>query len=158
VTAQITWYDVLGVVPGASGVTVRRAHDERLLQLRHDLLAGAPAPVVSAAARAAEAVEAAWLVLGDRERRGRYDAQLGPRRVRGRRVIVPDVRGLFYQPCRAVVVTAGLRPAVVRLTEDPLPVEGLVVGQSPGPGETVRYQSTLTVQVWHPPRNQPLHR
>ena len=29
---------------------------------------------------------------------------------------------------------AGLRLAVVRLTADPLPVEGLVVGQSPEPG------------------------
>ena len=33
-TQGITWYDVLGVTPGASGVTVRRAHDERVRQLR----------------------------------------------------------------------------------------------------------------------------
>jgi hypothetical protein len=169
VNEPITWYDVLGVSGGASAVTLRRAHDERRLQLRSYFLppsampssgrpgpqlAGAPPVVVSAAARATEAVEAAWLVLGDTEQRNRYDAQLGRLGPRGRRLTVPDVRGLFYRPCQEVVVMAGLRPAVIRLTQDPLPVEGLVVGQSPDPGATVRYQSTLTVQVWHPSRSR----
>ena len=162
---------------GASAVTLRRAHDERLLQLRSYFtpaptaptqladapsptrLVDAPCPVASATARAAAAVEAAWRVLGDPEQRSRYDALLGlrppipPHRGR-RRLIVPEVRGLFYRPSAAVAATAGLRLTVVRLTSDPLPVEGLVVGQSPDPGETVRHRSTLTVQVWHPARDR----
>jgi hypothetical protein len=154
VNEPITWYDVLGVSGGASAVTLRRAHDERRLQLRSYFLPPSAMVVVSAAARATEAVEAAWLVLGDTEQRNRYDAQLGRLGPRGRRLTVPDVRGLFYRPCQEVVVMAGLRPAVIRLTQDPLPVEGLVVGQSPDPGATVRYQSTLTVQVWHPSRSR----
>jgi hypothetical protein len=179
VSEPVTWYDVLGVTSGASAVTLRRAHDERLLQLRSYFTAPVPAPshaapshaapshaapadraappspVISVASRAAAAVEQAWLVLGDPERRKRYDATLGPRLPipARRRVIVPDVRGLFYRPSQAVAATAGLRLAVIRLTTDPLPVEGLVIGQSPDPGETARYRSTLTVQVWHPARN-----
>jgi curved DNA-binding protein CbpA len=164
VPEPVSWYDVLGVSRGASAVTLRRAHDERLLQLHSYLPSAAhttPAEredassrVASAASRAAAAVEEAWQVLGDPERRKRYDARFGlcpPVPPRGR-LIVPDVRGLFYRPSQAVAALAGLRLAVVRLTSNPLPVEGLVVGQSPDPGATVRHRSTLTVQVWHPER------
>lgn len=69
-----------------------------------------------------------------------------------RRLIVPDVRGLFYRPCQAVVSRTGLRLEVVRLTPDPMPVEGLVVDQSPRAGSSARHRSTLTVRLWHPPR------
>jgi beta-lactam-binding protein with PASTA domain len=95
-------------------------------------------------------------VLGDPDQRKRYDALLGlrPPTPPRRRLIVPDVRGLFYRPSQAVTAMAGLRLAVVRLTSNPLPVEGLVVGQSPDPGQTARSGSTLTVQVWHPTRNR----
>ena len=192
----VTWYDVLGVTGGASAVTLRRAHDERLQLLRAYFAASArtasapvpatasvptptvatqtvttqtvttqtvttppadaPSLVIGAASRAAAAVEAAWEVLGDSEQRRRYDAWLGLQlTVRpGRRVTVPDVRGLFYRSSQAVVGMAGLRLTVVRLTADPLPVEGLVVGQSPDPGATVRHRSRLTIQVWHPARNR----
>lgn len=71
-----------------------------------------------------------------------------------RRITVPELRGLFFRACRDVVTTTGLRLAVERLTEDPMPVEGLVVGQSEKPGSHVRRKSTLTVQVWHPPRHK----
>jgi curved DNA-binding protein CbpA len=67
---------------------------------------------------------------------------------------VPDVRGLFYQPCLDVVTMTGLRLAVVRLTRDPAPVEGLVTGQSPDAGAHVRAGATVTVRVWHPPRHR----
>jgi hypothetical protein len=69
-----------------------------------------------------------------------------------RRVAVPDLRGLFFRPGQAVATMAGFRLAVVRLTADPAPVEGLVTGQSPAPGAITRRQSVLTVQVWHPAR------
>src|SRR5262249_22103399 len=62
-----------------------------------------------------------------------------------RRVAVPDVRGLFMGPCLHAVARAGLRIETVRLTEHPLPVEGLAVGQAPAPGTTGRPLSTPTV-------------
>jgi DnaJ domain len=65
-------------------------------------------------------------------------------------VLAPDVAGLFYQACLDVVGRIGLRVEPVRLTPRPRPVDGLVVGQAPGPGERVHRNSTLTVRVWHP--------
>ena len=67
------------------------------------------------------------------------------------RVVVPDVAGLFYQACMEVVGRVGLHIAPIRLTAHPMPVEGLVVGQTPAPGKRVHRDSILTVQVWHPP-------
>jgi PASTA domain len=201
----ITWYDVLGVPAGASGDTLRQAYEDRKQQLRAELLSGAPSPVLSAATRASQSIEAAWLALSDPGRRRLYDEEIGLHPERGlrgsaefggsagsvmpgadpfyllrgrfgtllagaamaltdwlrpgptpppRRRTVPDVRGLFYQPCRDVVTMAGLRLAVVRLTPDPMPVEGLVVSQSPAAGSHVKAGTTLTVRVWHPPRHR----
>jgi len=67
------------------------------------------------------------------------------------RIDVPDVRGLFYSACREVIGRLDLRLATVRLTGRPLPVDGLVVSQSPRPPAKVRRGAELTVQVWHPP-------
>jgi hypothetical protein len=66
------------------------------------------------------------------------------------RVVVPDVRGLFYGACMEVAGRIGLHTAPIRLTSHPMPVDGLVVSQTPGPGERVHRASTLTVQLWHP--------
>jgi len=66
------------------------------------------------------------------------------------RVTMPDVRGLFFQACMHVTGRIGLHVAPIQLTPHPLPVEGLVVGQTPAPGERVHRDSTLTVRVWHP--------
>jgi len=66
------------------------------------------------------------------------------------RMVVPDVRGLFFRSCMEVAGRVGLHVAPIQLTPHPLPVEGLVVGQSPAPGEQLRRDSTLTVQLWHP--------
>jgi len=66
------------------------------------------------------------------------------------RVAVPDVRGLFFQACMHVAGRIGLHVAPIQLTAHPLPVEGLVVGQAPAPGERMHRDSTLTVRVWHP--------
>ena len=77
---------------------------------------------------------------------------LAPHPAPPRRIAVPDVRGLFVGPCRRLVTSLGLRLEIVQLTADPMPVEGLVVGQSPPPGTKARRSGTLTVQVWHPLR------
>jgi curved DNA-binding protein CbpA len=159
VADSITWYDILGVSAGASSDTLHYAYSERVQQLRPELVSGAAASVVSAAGRAREAVEVAWLVLGDPDRRQRYDREIGLHRRRGlrgssgfgegsaqygqdpydlmraadgladheawdayaallswmgparaqrrHRRVVPDLRGLFYRPCQAVVTMAG---------------------------------------------------
>lgn len=75
---------------------------------------------------------------------------LGPHPRQPRRVIVPDVRGLFYGACQLIVGRLGLRIRVIQLTEHPMPVEGLVVSQSALPASKARRASELTVQVWHP--------
>lgn len=194
----ITWYDVLGVLPGASAEQVHRQHDAKARLLRPELVAGAPSPVVAATTRAREILDAAQRVLADPANRARYDEAIGIRRSGGglagragfptepglqigdgfvagiagaellgallaltdvlaphpsppRRVAVPDVRGLFFSACLGVAGKLGLRPTTVRLTEHPMPVDGLVVAQSPGPGVQVRRGSALTVHVWHPP-------
>jgi DnaJ domain len=76
---------------------------------------------------------------------------LAPRPSEPRRVTVPDVRGLFYSVCSPAVSRLGLRVVAVRLTERPMPVDGLIVAQSPGPLAKTRRSGVLTVQVWHPP-------
>src|SRR5262249_47560140 len=68
-----------------------------------------------------------------------------------RHVVVPDLRGLFMRPCLQVTGDLGLHVDMVQLTEHPMPVEGLVVDQSPLPGAEVRRESTLTVEIWPPP-------
>jgi curved DNA-binding protein CbpA len=68
-----------------------------------------------------------------------------------RRIPVPDVRGLFYDVFAGVVGRLDLQITFVQLTEHPMQVEGLVVGQSPGPPVKIHQRGELTVQVWHPP-------
>jgi PASTA domain len=206
---RITWYDILGIEPGASAETVRRACQDRGQQLEDERVAGAPEAVADAVERGWQVLRAAWLVLGDRAERERYDEEIGvarqgaglarrepapsrpgldpadavtvigalgladvldglgaladwlgplpreSRRRRPRQVIAPDVRGLFFGPCHDALARAGVRVRAVRLTEDPMAVEGLVVGQSPAPGENMPLPGTLTVWVWHPPRAHP---
>jgi hypothetical protein len=194
----ITWYDVLGLLPGASAEQVKHQHDAKMGLLRPELIAGAPSPVVTAATRAREILGAAQRVLADPASRARYDEAAGIRRGGGglarrdsfpsepgpqrdagllagnagaellgallalsdwlaphpgppRRVAVPDVRGLFFSVCLDITGKLGLRVTTVRLTAHPVPVDGLVVAQSPRPATRARRGSALTVQVWHPP-------
>jgi hypothetical protein len=191
----ITWYDVLGVLPGATARQVQDQYDAKVRLLRPELIAGAPTPVVAAASRAREILGAAQRVLTDPANRARYDETAGLRRRGGglrppgsfpsrpgverpdigdggvevlgallmladwmtpaprapRRVTVPDVRGLFFSVCLPITGKLGFRVILVRLTEHPRPVDGLVVDQSPRPAAKVRRGSELTVQVWHPP-------
>lgn len=189
---MLTWYDVLGVLPGASPGQVQSAYQERARLLDPRMLDGAPSKVLKAADAARAAVGEAWHILQDAAARRRYDEQIGvPRNGEGldsarstpsggehaapfgryvtagmaeaalgdlmtthpsppRRVIVPDLRGLFTRSCLRVTGDLGLNLEMVRLTEHPMPVEGLVVDQSPLPGTKVRRSGTLTVEIWHP--------
>src|SRR6516165_9754746 len=156
----VTWYDVLDVMPGASTQEIQDKYDAKARVLRPEFIAGAPSAVITAVSRAQQFLDEARRVLGDPVTRARYDAVVGIRRSGGglaphpgppRHVIVPDVRGLFYPVCLQIVGKVGLRINEIQLTEHPMPVEGLVVGQSPRPATKARRASELTVQVWHPP-------
>lgn len=187
------------MLPSATVEQVQYQHDAKARLLRPELVAGAPSPVIAAAARAREILGTARRVLADPANRARYDETAGIHRRSGgglsspesfpsepgaeqpdvdfiggdaglevlggllmlgdwmmphprqpRRVTVPDVRGLFYSVCLGIAGKLGFRLVTVRLTEHPMPVDGLVVGQSPGPAAQARRGSTLTVQVWHP--------
>jgi hypothetical protein len=185
-TALVTWYDVLGVLPDATTDDIWEAWQGRKAALEPGALAGVSPEVLSAADRARQAVEEAWRVLADPAARESYDEEIGfvrpgeglaapwrgpsgpdvslgegwsradeealePYPDRPSRVVVPDVRGLFYRACMEVAGRVGLHVEPVRLTPRPMPVEGLVVGQVPAAGERVHRDSKLTVRMWHPP-------
>jgi DnaJ-class molecular chaperone len=194
----VTWYDVLGAMPDAEPRTIKRKYQGKAALLRPELISGAPSTVLTAVTRAQHLLDTAWGVLGDPDRRRRYDEavglrrsggglgqpgsgiesagmapvdvgvvgdlvgdmlggllwllpeQLAPRRRRNRPGAVPDVRGLFYPVCLEVATRQGLHVRVVRLTERPMAVDGLVVDQDPRPPSRVRRGGQLTVQLWHP--------
>ena len=195
--SAFTWYDLVGVLPGASADQIRREYDSKAGLLKPALLSGAPSKVIAAASRAQRMLDAAWTVLGDPASRRKYDEAAGVRRTGGglsppenvasqpgwadvgfvggspgaaalgvllaltdwlapdphpsQRMAVPDVRGLFFSVGIELTGRLGLHLTAVRLTEQPMPVDGLIVGQQPQPPTKVRRDSELTVQVWHPP-------
>ena len=194
----ITWYDILGVLPGASPDEIQQAYDDKAGLLRPELISGAPSNVVAAVSRSQRYLDEALRVLGDPVNRNRYDELaalyarggglaeprdsptepgirssdfdfvaggpgaemlgammaltdwLAPHPGPARRLAVPDVRGLFYSVCLELTGRLDLRVIAVRLTPRPMPVDGLVVGQSPLPPAKIRREGELTVQVWHP--------
>ena len=76
-TALVTWYDVLGVLPDASQDDIRIAWQERTAALQPGLMAGTSAEVQSAADRARHAVDEAARVLADPASRESYDEAIG---------------------------------------------------------------------------------
>jgi PASTA domain len=196
----LSYYDILGVEPGATAGEIRLAYETKAGVLAPAMISGAPSKVVGVVDRARAALEVAQRTLLDPGARHRYDIEIGilrpgtgltdpvqvpsegnwtsaqftgraglnsdafvdmlgqiadwlaPRPAPPRRVAVPDVRGLFVTGARRLLVAAGLRSEVVQLTQDPIPVEGLVVDQSLQAGTKAHRSSTVTVQVWHPAR------
>jgi hypothetical protein len=193
---QLNYYDILGVLPGASADDVQRGYEARMAVLAPGMIAGAPSKVVAIVDRARAALELARRTLTDPVGRRIYDEDSGVLRVggglsrpqavpstgnwtwdgtvwgpdldvpveflgmvadwlalrpaKGRRVTVPDARGLFVSPARRLMTLSGLHAAVVQLTKDPMPVEGLVIDQSISVGARVRRMSPIALQVWHP--------
>jgi len=76
----ITWYDILGVLPGTSAEEIQEAYDAKASLLRPPLMTGAPSKVPTAAARARAVLDAARRALADPANRERYDATAGVRR------------------------------------------------------------------------------
>ena len=79
----MTWYDVLGVMPGAEARKIKQEYDAKAALLRPELISGAPPNVLTAVTRAQELLDTAREVLGDPERRKRYDEAVGLRRSGG---------------------------------------------------------------------------
>ena len=79
----ITWYDVLGVLPGAEAGKIKRGYDAKAALLRPELISGAPPNVVRAVSRAQEILDTAWRVLGDPVSREGYHEAAGIRRSGG---------------------------------------------------------------------------
>src|ERR1700722_8397668 len=124
-----TWYDVLGVLPGAEARKIEREYDAKAALLGPGLISGAPPDVVTAVMRARDLLDTARAVLCDPESRRRYDQVAGLRRRPDGRAAVPDFRGLFYRVCLEVATRHGLHVRVVRLTERPMAVEEGVSGR-----------------------------
>jgi DnaJ-class molecular chaperone len=101
----ITWYDVLGVLPGAEALKIKREYDAKAALLRPDLISGAPPNVLTAVTRTQELLDTAREVLGDPESRKRYDEAVGLRRSGG---------GLG--PPGTGIESAGLAPADLGIT------------------------------------------
>ena len=76
----ITWYEVLGVLPGADAEKIRRKYEERMALLRGEMISGAPSNVLIVIRRAQEFLDGAWEILGDPASRIRYDELTGLRR------------------------------------------------------------------------------
>ena len=76
-TAHITWYDVLGVLPDATQDDIREAWQEREAALQPGTMAGVSSEVRSAADRARQAVQEAGRVLSDPATRESYDEEIG---------------------------------------------------------------------------------
>ena len=79
----ITWYDVLGALPGAEARKIKQKYDAKVAPLRPELISGAPPNVLTAVMRAQELLDTAWELLGDPDSRKRYDEAVGFRRSGG---------------------------------------------------------------------------
>ncbi|MGH3289111.1 MAG: DnaJ domain-containing protein [Streptosporangiaceae bacterium] len=72
----ITWYDVLGALPGAEARKIKQKYDAKAALLRPEVISGAPPNVLTAVMRAQELLDTAWRLLGDPDSRKRYDEDL----------------------------------------------------------------------------------
>lgn len=79
----ITWYDVLGVLPGVEARKIKREYEAKSGVLSPEMIAGVPPNVVKAVTRAQDMLDTAWRVLGDPVSRRRYDEAVGIRRSGG---------------------------------------------------------------------------
>jgi hypothetical protein len=109
---RITWYDILGILPGAASDTVLRAYLDKARQLERTQVAGVSPAVGHAAVRGRMALDAAWLILGNPAEREQYDEQIGVAR-KGTGLVRsgPTLRGRrFDRATRTAVVQARRRP------------------------------------------------
>src|SRR6185437_1203611 len=79
----VTWYEVLGVLPGAEPRQIKREYAARSGLLGPEMIAGAPPDVITAVSRAQDLLDSAWQVLSEPESRRCYDEEAGLRRTGG---------------------------------------------------------------------------
>jgi len=77
IAGQLSYYDILGVLPGASADDVQRSYQARMAVLAPGMIAGAPSKVITAVDRAHVALELACRTLTDPVARARYDTEIG---------------------------------------------------------------------------------
>ncbi len=73
---QLSYYDILGVEPGASADEIGRAYETKAGVLAPAMIAGAPSKVLSVVDRARAAIEAAQRTLLDPAARRQYDIEI----------------------------------------------------------------------------------
>lgn len=118
-------YEVLGVDRSASTDDVRAAYRQRARETHPDA-GGQPGEF--------QAVQAAWEVLGDPERRRRYDrsgkSSTGGTESRA----VPDILGVSVVIAVRRLVTAGFAPRLMLIPDQHEDLADVVIGQQPAPG------------------------
>jgi hypothetical protein len=134
---NLSWYRLLDLPPDASRGEIQRAFEERAKELHRRRVFGTPDEALAA--------DRAMTVL---QHARRSLAATGAPAQQG---ATPDLHGMRFSESLSAASLAGLRLKVVRLTERPAPVDGLVIDQYPVPGARTRAGGTVTVRVWHPP-------
>ena len=131
-------YDVLGVDRSASADEVRTAYRQRARETHPD--AGGDVG-------AFHAVQAAWEVLGDPDRRRAYD-RTGARPLGSGGVTVPDLLGVSALIAVRRVAMSGLTPRIgLSPVRDTDPLRDLVIGQDPAPGSAAQTGQAVTIVV-----------
>jgi hypothetical protein len=74
---QLTYYDILGVLPGATTDDVRFSYTAKVALLAPEMISGAPTKVLTAVDRARTVLEEARQTLTDGQARRRYDTEIG---------------------------------------------------------------------------------
>jgi DnaJ domain/PASTA domain len=77
---QLSYYDILGVEPGASADEIRLAYETKIGVLAPAMISGAPSKVVAVVDRARTALEVAKQTLLDPAARQRYDTEIAIQR------------------------------------------------------------------------------
>ncbi len=98
---RLSYYDILGVLPGASADEIQQSYDAKASVLAPSMIAGAPSKAVAVVDRARAALEVARRTLTDPVARHRYDTELGlPRPGTGHRapVSVPSEGSWTWAP------------------------------------------------------------
>jgi PASTA domain/DnaJ domain len=74
---RLSYYDVLGVMPGASADEIRQSYNAKMSVLAPSMIAGAPSKAIAVVDRASAALEVARRILLDPAERRRYDTEIG---------------------------------------------------------------------------------
>jgi len=74
---QLSYYDILGVGPGASGDEIQLAYETKAGVLAPTMISGAPSRVIAVVDRARAAIEVARRTLIDPAARHQYDIEVG---------------------------------------------------------------------------------